>query len=386
MDKAEIQKMLVCALLRKYDLNKLSYASLDHLASIIREKAVVPISSNTLARIAGVRKDQRNNYDYSLNLLADMLGFGTFENFEKFIIRNPIVQNNKPLGDKMELAFLESYAVKAAEGNDITFISALEKHIVDFGLDPASYFSIGYALMVGSRLNKNPAKLISFSTKSPILTRLFYETYVDLDFLDGYFGEAMYSLSCMSRSEASRDIFATTLAYLFKRKETRQKKARNDLRELIDIPLQLIDDLVRQREIYPTARWLRTSIDILSLTKDQQKLSRIWEYTFSLLTQVSSDDAAIILSELSELDKNSVSETKWKELTNVFNRLNNSIFFEIDCHLNTALNLTLKGSVRPLITRSEAVHIIRMHPLKFETRRKQIEKKIEVLNDPLCYR
>lgn len=380
MKQSAIQELLVWSLLRKYNLPKLNYVNLEKLAQIIKQAGFASMSANTLARISGLRKDQRKTYEYNLDLLSSLLGFGTFRNFEKFIRRTPVINKHNPLPDKMDEGFLVSYIAEAAQNNDLKFLSSIEKYIADNGIDPNAFFSIGYSLMLGCRENKNPRKLIQFSTSSSILTRLFYETYVDLEYLNGYFGEAMTTLSYIKSIDNTTGLYASSIAYLFEKNSKRVAAYRKRGRALNEVSEQILSKMVVEREIYPVARWLRATIDYSSVTGNSARLKELFELALSLIEGFDADDAIIIISELSELDLVCFSPAYWLKLKEAYLLFCNQIFYEIDSSLNAALNLSLKIGCRDLITYSQALETFETHPLTFVTRTQHILKRINQLH------
>lgn len=377
MQQTNSQEILVRSLLRYYNLDKLNFANLDKLSQLIKSNDQGSISGNTLARIAGLRSDKRKTFDFNLDTLCKIIGLGTYQNFERFIAQKSNVGINNIKEDAED--FISSYTIEAAQNNDLKFLASVEKYIERKGVGMTNFFNIGNALMIGCRSNKNPKKIIDFSIESPILTQLFYETYVDLDYLNGYFGEAMIALSKLNTSNNSTYLFSNSIAYLCERSRNKVLSFKKRGSELLEMNTGFINTIANDRYIYPVARWLRVCIDFSLLNSNARKSNELFEFSLLLINQLSSDDAVIIISEISEIDNRILPPEYLLKLKELLILKCNHINYEYDCYLNAALNISIKLGCKDLISHSQAKNFFSNHPRKFVTRSNTILNKINSL-------
>lgn len=377
MHPTNIQEILVKSVLRKFYLDKLNYSNLEKLAQIIKKSDFGFISSNTLARIAGLRTDKRKTYEYNLDVLSKIIGLGTYQNFERFIQHKSKVKINDFNEESIDLTC--TYISLAAENNDLKFFNTLERFIETRGIETINFFNIGNALMIGCRNNKTPRKIIDYSTSSPILTQLFYETYVDMDYLNGYFGEAMITLSSLNSSNNSTLLFSNSIAYICERNRNKVSTYKKRGNFLLDFDKHNIDKLIAEKYIYPVARWLRVCIDFCLINNDPKKAIDFFEYALSLMMSLPSDDVIILISEISEIDVSILPVQFLSKLKDIFLQKGNLVNYEYDCYLNAALNISLKLGCDDLINYSTASNLFNNHPLKFVTRSNTILNKIQLL-------
>lgn len=377
MKQVNLEEILISTILRKYNLNKLSFLNIEKLVQILKTNHQFTISANTLARIAGLRQDKRNTYTYNLDALSSILGFGTYQNFEKFMLQKSnfrITKSNENASD-----FLSTYTIEATQNNDIKFLRSLEKYIETKGIGIENYYSIGTAIMLGCRQNKFPQKIIDYSISSPILTQMFYETYVDMDYLNGYFGEAMITLSRLHSSNNSTFLFSNSIAYLCERSRNKVSNYKKRGKMLLDIDISFIELLVNDKYIYPVARWLRACIDFCLLNRSIQQAQELFEYSTTLIQDLSPDNSIITISEISEIDNRILPVEFLSKLKELFLLKSNDINYEYDCYLNAALNLSIKLGCRDIITYPQALKIFKSHAFRFVTRSNSILNKINIL-------
>lgn len=378
MQESNIQEILIRTLLRKYGFGKLNFANLDRLAQSIKSNGLGSVSSNTLARIAGLRTDKRNTFDYNLDILSGIIGLGTYKNFERCI------KLNRGIGiadlEEEPLDFIIKYTIEAAQSNDLKYIAFIEKYIESNGVGICNYYSIGNALMIGCRNNKSPQKLIDYSTESPIITQLFYESYVDMDYLIGYFGEAMISLARLNTGNKSTQLFSNSIAYLCERNRNRISAFKKRGDSLLQFDIDSINHLIHEIHIYPVARWLRACIDFCLISSNTKKGNELIEFAFSLITELSPDDAIIVISEISEIDNKIFPKDYSTKLKELFLLKCNHINYEYDCYLNAALNISIKLGCKDLICHSKAMNYFNNNPLKFLSRSNSIINKINLLS------
>lgn len=377
MKQVNSEELLISTILRKYNLGKLNFLNIEKLAQLINQNHQFAISANTLARIAGLRKDKRNTYGYNLDGLANILHFGTYENFDRFIKQRNAIHFNSAIDENHD--FMYSYTIEAIQNNDIRYLSSLEKHIEKNGIGLSSNFNVGYAIMLGCRQNKSPNKLLDYSISSAILTQLFYETYVDMDYLKGYFGEAMIALSRLNSSNNSSFLFSNSISYLCNRSRNNISGYKKLGKMLLDIDMNFIELLVNDKYIYPVARWLRACIDFCLLNKSVPQASKLFELSITLIQSLPPDDAIVIISEISEIDNRIIPSVFLLKLKELFCIKSCDINYEYDCYLNAALNLSIKLGCRDIVTYPQALNIYDSHAFRFATRSKSILHKIENL-------
>lgn len=377
MNQHQLHEILISSILRIYNLNKLNYSNIEKLSTIINTQHHFTISPNTLARIAGLRKDKRNSYIYNLDALSSILSFGSYQNFEKFILQKSNLTISKFNDESAD--FISTYTIEATQNNDIKFLNSLEKYIENKGVGVQNYFSIGTAIMLGCRQNKSPKKLIDYSIKSPILTQLFYETYIDMDYLNGYFGEAMIALSKLNSINNSTFLFSNSIAYLCERSRNMVSNYKKRGKMLLDIDSTIIDLLIKEKYIYPVARCLRVCIDFCLLSRSTQHAKVLFEYSTSLIHELTPDDAIIIISEISEIDNRILPIEFLSKLKELYILKGKEINYEYDCYLNAALNLSIKLGCKDLITYNKALNIFNTQKLRFISRSNSILNKIKTL-------
>lgn len=363
-------EVLIRLLLRKFHIHDLSYASLQTLSDRIFMHSDVRLSVNTLARIAGLRKDNHKPYGYTLDLLCSIYGAGTFDNFKRVIAhRSSLLLHSE---SEPWNGFLFDYAKMAVQTNDFKFLRSLEYYIGDHGLDFTAFYSLGHAFMLGARDNSSHSKLIRFVADSPILTQLFYETYVDLDYINGYFGEAMELLASDQRISLQSKIFSSAIVYLSgaNTSNTRQTEVINLLSSL---ELNFIDDLLSQGYIYPVARWLRCMLDFHIRQRNHQDVYRLFEYSEAIIKEININDSMVIISELSEVKP--LPPVFLQFLADRVRGVAGTISYEFDSYLNAALNLSWLTNAS-LISYSAALKFFNTHQDYFTTRVSTVRDKI----------
>lgn len=371
--------LLITLLLRRYQIDGLHFAGLQQLSDRIRTERQLSVSANTLARMSGLRHDKRKTYQHNLDALSKAYGFSSWRHYINFLNeRNHLAfTNNK----ENAIAFISAYTIEAARSNDLKFISALEQYVTSKGIEIDDFFSIGYGLMRGLRMNPNPERIIDYSIQSPVLIELFYETYVDMDYVNGYFGEAMIALSQSQTASTQRTLFSNAIAYLCEKNREKHSASKKRGHILMAYDADMVCRTVYNGAAYPVARWLRVCIEFSLQHREQRYANLLFDAAVSLIDDVTADDAIVLISELTEIDARAVPLTYLSKLNELFQQVRSQVYFEIDCLLNSALNLSIKMERTDLITTAEAMDMIAKHKARFCTRSSSMIKKIKELSN-----
>lgn len=329
------------------------YKNLQKLSENLLTKKNIHISANTLARLTGLKKETRNHYKHTLDNLAKATGFASYEHYERVFS----FKKQRYLSDTTwsQSDFVFSYTETAARKNDTHYFDALNSFISQHGCPVDEMLKLGLAITKGLRVNQEPEKLLPALCNAPVFIDLLFETYVDIDHLSGYYGNAMLLLS-QKASEGSRTWFlSNALAWHYCRLTGNHYDYMKIGELLMNFPVHHIEKLLSEKCVFPYARWMSAALSFTIEQKKIQQQQQLIESVFNSMNTLPPDDAMIVISQVSET-ATLLSGIQQQELINCFMKKAQAVVFERDSLINAAINLSVLNNswlMNPIAMRRE---------------------------------
>jgi hypothetical protein len=374
MDSQALQKKLVQILLQKWGFESIDYTSLRQLSLKLRPE--FKISENTLARMAGLRSDGRTHYQYTLDVVAKAAGFLSFKKYEQIILTGRDLQIN--FSTQPHANFFASYAKIAAKENEVRYIKHLVSYIEKNGISVNEQFLLGEQILQGIRQNKQPQKIIDCLVSNPTLVDIYLKWWVDVDYLDKYYGKAMQGLSKKKDLPTTDFFFANTIAFDYEWENKLKKQSLRRASKLSEVNLTEIIKLKDQHVIFPAARWIKVALVYCYQTGNHDKWNNLLDFSLTILKTLEADEAIILISQLSEIGI--YLPTVFRvELEQDFIKIKDEIKFEWDSLVNAGVNLQKLNKQTNLITSAQMLQIIELHQSQVFCSKNRLIKKIKDL-------
>ncbi len=374
MDASYLHSNLLYILLRKHGIPAVDSGGFKKLASVLKTNYGVHVSSNTIERLIGWRKDARKHYANTLNSLAICAGYQSYEQYVSlFRFKNHCRLDQ--LHAEPEGPFLLQYLITAILSEDIRFLDALSDYINRHAVSIDLYRGIGFSMLHALRKKQPSAKMIRYLTGNTIYVELFFETFVDIDFLHGYFGTSMIALAKNTKPTEARWVFAQCLAFRHERLTNKKSAYIRRGQLLTSIKTKTIDKWIELKQIFPAARWIMTMVEYYHLMGNEQQATQLFDYGLTQLKNGKADEAIIFISQLSDAG-NLMPPERIADLSTAFLAIQQQVGFEMDSLFNAALNLTLltrkkHGNLHDIKT------YIQHNPLSFSTSSMQLAQKLK---------
>jgi hypothetical protein len=314
------------------------YNNLQKLSENLLTKKNIHISANTLARLTGLKKETRNHYKHTLDNLAMATGFASYEHYERIFS----FKKQSYLSDTTwsQSDFVFSYTESAARKNDTHYFEALNTYISQHGCPVDVMLKLGLAITKGLRVNQEPEKLVPALCDTPVFIDLLFETYVDVDHLSGYYGNAMLLLSKKASQGSRTWLFSNTLAWHYCRLTGNHYEYMKIGELLLNFPFHHAEKLLSEKCVFPYARWTAAALLFAIEQKKIQKQQQLIESVFNSMNILPPDDAMVVISQVSE------TVTLWsgkeqQELIKYFLKIADAVMFERDSLMNAAINLSI---------------------------------------------
>ena len=376
MDSQSLQHKLVGILIQKHGFETIDYASIRQVSQKLRPE--FKISENTLARIAGLRNDNRTHYRHTLNVVAKAAGFISYEKYEQIAKSGTKLQMN--VSRHPHAPFFTSYAGIAARENDTRYLQHLTSYIDHNGISISEHFSLGEHILQGIRQNKQPKKTIDCLVAHPTLVDIYLKWWVDMDYLDKYYGKAMQELSKKKNLPITDYFFANTIAFEYEWKNKLEKQSLRRASRLTKFNLSEIVQLIDQHDIFPAARWIKVALKYYRQTGNKNKWEDLLDFSLSLLDTLQADEAIILISQLSELDV-ILPVAFRKKIEVIFLDIKDQVKYEWDSLANAGLNLQRMTPKNKLMTADKIKHIMDAHPRQVFCSKNRLIQKLRYLKD-----
>lgn len=358
MKQPLLQEFLIRHLLRQHHIATFDYSGLKQLASIIHQQTEESISLNTLARIAGLRNDQRKTYIHTLDILSRAGNFFNYDHFSSFINTKSalnITNHYEPMSN-----FLADYAYKAVASGDLSFLKEFIKHIEKNGCSLDVMFRFSEAIVKGLRENKHPLPTLKLLASSPVAIELVFDNQVDVDFFAGYYGAAMVELSKYTKEPDRHFVFSNAIAIRHEKANGLRRNYKKRAKYMASVSEQIIDNCLLKSLFYPIARWASACADYFYEENLHKEADKLHEQILSSFSAIKTDDQMILLSELSE-NASRMPVTLKKYMNSVYLTQKKSVLVEFDSLVNAGINFSLTNRKNPVISKKE----IDLYPLKY---------------------
>ena len=329
-------RILFSTLASRYQVKELTFASLKTLSDRIRTDSQMQISTNTLARMSGLRRDSRTHFRYSLNQVAVAAGFNSYDHFLSTLRFKSHL--SEKLGYDDEFPFVARYARVAVERQDDHYLLALSNYLADQGTTFRWYFEIGHSILLGLRNSSPTIPFLQNLTRSPFFVEFVFEQFIDLDYMDGYYGEVLKLLSSQYDRGVRTRLFADSLlAHHYLMLHGREQL----LESGIVIPtMEEIEELYRTGAVFIAARWFAVRFQIALIKRDHLTVELIWGRAQSWFEEESVENAMVMIAQFSAFAALEDS-TRLQELVKTFVRLRDQVDSEWDSYAFAGLYLSL---------------------------------------------
>ncbi|MGY6562862.1 MAG: hypothetical protein ACXITV_12240 [Luteibaculaceae bacterium] len=185
MTKAASIDLLQKEVLKKAQIGRLNFPETEKLADDIFQKTKQFISATTLQRFFGLVNAKTAPSDFTLDLLSIYVGYQTFDDFE--IAHNQV--ENLFAANPHEIVFLKLSLKNQEYKSVVDFLNLLPT----LGFNGKTKVSIGRELGLHQRScgSKTQHKLLKELTKTIQGRVYFFENFVDIDHLNGYYGNGL---------------------------------------------------------------------------------------------------------------------------------------------------------------------------------------------------
>jgi hypothetical protein len=376
MDCKMIQQKLVHILLQRMGFETINYTSIRQVSQQLRPR--FKISENTLARMVGLRNDGRTHYRHTMDEVAKAAGFVSFQRYEQVMQASSNIKFN--VAHHPDAAFFTSYAGVAAKENEIRYLEHLVSFIDKNGISVSEHFSLGEHILQGIRQNKQPKKVIDCLVSNPTLVDLYLKWWVDIDYLDKYYGKAMQALSKSKELPIADYLFANTIAFEYEWRNKMEKQSLRRASLLSEMGLTDIIQLIEQHDIFPAARLVKVTLMYHHQSGKQDKKQDLLDFTLSMMETLSADEAIIFISQLSELGFRLPIAFR-KRIEHKFTAIKDKVNHEWDSLVNAGLNLQRMSRQKKLISANQVKQILETHPRQVMCNQNRFLQKLKHLKD-----
>jgi hypothetical protein len=366
------EEILIRLLLRKFNIPSCDYSGMKALSAIIHGSFGEKISINTLARIAGLRADARTPYLHTLDILAKAGNFQTYKQFDQFIETKSKVQltDNRAIFNP----FVAVYTKEAAANGDTPFLKKLLAHIEKNGCSPEEIYAISFAMVQGIRANKNPDPIIKLLVNSSVSLDLFFETYIDRDHFAGYYGKAMVAIAAQTKETDRLYLLSNSIALHYEKEMRNLRAYKKRGNKLAALDHSCIDKMLKERWVYPLARWMGATSEFLYEQEMKKEANNIIEKMIECCYRLTPDEQMILLSETSSSSQH-FDQPLYKKVVKVYEKNKNKIVLDFDSLINAGLNYMRVDKRSPLLSQKEVDDYINRYPLQFSMNKNTIQKK-----------
>jgi len=242
-----------------YGQNISTSSDVSRLCADILIKTGVSLSSSTLYRLILSATNKNIPYQNTLDILADYCGHGNWNTFcKQHDQRTNINTEQDILPDAMGLRLLQICLQNHDFKSVIDYTKLLpEPWVIDYPLQVKISETYGVAMRHDAQVRKVMLKELALIPQG---RHFFYETFVDLDHLNGYYGDALdqyenYTTKLSQRKTLNDLLFIKCLRFW------RAHQSR-DLRKVKQLGHQLFNtyhpgEIHPDNEVhfYPVARW-----------------------------------------------------------------------------------------------------------------------------------
>lgn len=363
MDSEALNALLIKRLMVKNNLHSLDYGTMDKLSGILKVQYAISVSPTTLSRLGGLRKHETKKYfGFTLDTLAKAADFINYEQFRNFVFAKDslLLHNNTEIA----LPFISQYTLQAASNNDIKYLESLSKYVADTGYSFDMYNILGGALLNGLRTNKRPLKVLDFLSSTPIMIDAFFESFVDTDYISSYYGQGMTLLSKKLKEVNRTYLFANCVALLYEKRNGLMIAYQKRAKKLGEVSIDYLDKLVYQNCIFPVARWIQSMLEYYLLTGDIAKSDLIFEYAFEKVTILPSDNAIIIINQISEVGE--ILPTNYLlKIRDLYTLKSEQVTHEFDSMVNAGLNISILLNNNKIIKEKNIETLMTQYPYQF---------------------
>jgi len=362
----------------KFGMNSLNYGTLKILSNELK-KIAIPVSVNTLARIAGIKNDGKGHFNYTLDALAFALEFRDFQHFKSIMQAKECALESSvewPLS-----SFLFEYTKEATQNNDSNYLKKLSEYIERNGCSTSTALELGIAITKGLRNNPNATKITPLLTGLPIYLDICFETYVDIDFLEGYYGDVILEVAKKENLNSRNWLFSNCLAFLVEMKRKLIKSSRKRGECLMQVQFDTLQDLLLKNTPYPVARWIGAIIEFSAMTKQENRIRPIMNWFFEQTEQMSADQLILFLSVISD-NYSIISINERQQVLKLFQKIKSDVQFEKDSLYNAGLNFTIYEKKQMIRLENVIYDLKNQHPQLF-TSRLTLKKKLALINPSL---
>jgi hypothetical protein len=163
------------------------------------------ISTHTLARFFGLMKPERKHYRYTLDLIAEFLGYRNFDECEHYYLNKEDFSNILLANNSFPLQEMELYLVT----DDLDEIESLLKTYTVEETEPFEFLisrKIGYHV----RNSTKKSELLTLLSNYELGRKIYFETYVDEDDQQQFYSKALKELYLPKVKDFGKQLFAKT--------------------------------------------------------------------------------------------------------------------------------------------------------------------------------
>ncbi len=375
MESDGLNALLIKRLLLKNNLHSLDYGTIDKLSGILKVQYAISVSPTTLSRLSGLRKQGSKKYfGFTLDTLAKAADFINFEQFRNFVsAKEALLLHNKA---EIGIPFISQYTLQAASNNDIKFLESLSKYVADTGYSFDLFNILGGALMNGLRANKRPVKVLDFMASTPILIDAFFESFVDTDYITSYYGQGMVLLSKRMKEINRTYLFSNCIALLYEKRNGLITAYKKRAKKLGEISIDYLNSLVTENCIFPVARWIQSMLEFYPQTGEFGKSDVIFDYAIEKAAILPSDQAIIIISQVSEIGE-ILPVSYLLKLRDLYEIKSKLVTYEYDSMVNAGLNIAMLVRTNGIIKKSSIETLMKNYPYQFLTCKESITDKMK---------
>jgi hypothetical protein len=337
MKSQQLQSRLIQQLLWRYKLGNPNYGAFKKLSDTLQKERLGSISVNTLARIYGL-KESRQHHIYTLDCMAQILGFSNYEHFcSVFLSKSSALSDAKSWGFN---SFFFSYTHTATLHNDERYFVELSDYIGKYGCTLSSSLELGLAISSGLRINPNAERIVPFLVENPVFLDLCFETYVDIDYLNQYYGSVVQLLSEKAAAGSRTWLFANGIKLSRASIGDKSSEYFKVADSLSGVSLAHLSALISEGVIFPVARWLSAMLRYYSQTEQTELLFNCWEWFNEVYNCLTADQKMVFISMISDVHV-FLPKVLLDLLHIKFDEEKDKVKFELDSLYNAGLNLSI---------------------------------------------
>jgi hypothetical protein len=217
--------------------------------------------------------------------------------------------------------------------------------------------------------------VLEFLAATPIMIDVFFESFVDTDYILKYYGEGMVYLSKKTNTINRTYLFANSIALLYEQKNGLKSAYHKRAIKLAAIDNTFLDSLLAQNCVYPVARWLQVMLEFWLTKNNPKKAAVIFDYALESMEKLSSDNTIIIISQLSEIGE-IMPKNYILKLQSLYEINAGMVLHEYDSLVNAGLNLSILLNNNAIIQKNTIETFLQENPYQFITCINSIKKKM----------